>query len=186
MRVSNWQSFDLSPFFGSPSWAHQQLHTHTHNVLPTHSLTMRAACAACRVESSSLWTCFPELRGAVEAAACRFSDCLHVAEPGCSVLEAETEFERYPLYLRCLEEIRVGQWPCHDGQLRSCWDPGMCGHALRACLFTTFLMTGSTDNTGACCDAVLCQAREEHDTKVLQAGKRLREGNAKVRMHGAQ
>lgn len=37
---------------------------------------------------------------------CRFADCLHVAEPGCSV--SGLDLERYGLYLRFLAEVKVG------------------------------------------------------------------------------
>ena len=50
---------------------------------------------------------FPELRGLV--ARCQFSDCAHIHEPGCAVLEAvekgEVRPERYDSYLR----LRAGE-----------------------------------------------------------------------------
>ncbi|PNH11412.1 putative ribosome biogenesis GTPase RsgA, partial [Tetrabaena socialis] len=50
-----------------------------------------------------LAACFPELAAAMAAQPCRFSDCLHVAEPGCSVRAAAPE--RYLYYRRFLAEM---------------------------------------------------------------------------------
>jgi ribosome biogenesis GTPase len=45
---------------------------------------------------------FPELRRRLERRACRFSDCRHRGDQGCG---AGTDWDRYPLYRRCLEEL---------------------------------------------------------------------------------
>jgi ribosome biogenesis GTPase / thiamine phosphate phosphatase len=59
------------------------------------------------IEPEELDAYFPELRARV--AACQFSDCTHVHEPGCAVLQAveagEINPERYASYLR----IRFGE-----------------------------------------------------------------------------
>ncbi|GLI63966.1 hypothetical protein VaNZ11_007134, partial [Volvox africanus] len=57
------------------------------------------------IHSSELARFFPEMVTRTAASSCRFSDCLHVAEPGCSVSTAG--LERYPHYLRFLQEIKV-------------------------------------------------------------------------------
>ena len=60
------------------------------------------------MEEDELSDMFPEIAGA--AAGCRYSDCRHVAEPGCRVLEALKEGRidegRYGSYRSILEEIR--------------------------------------------------------------------------------
>ncbi|GFR42533.1 hypothetical protein Agub_g3438, partial [Astrephomene gubernaculifera] len=40
------------------------------------------------IPSSQLASCFPELAARVAASPCRFRDCMHVAEPGCTVRQA--------------------------------------------------------------------------------------------------
>ncbi|KAG2432953.1 hypothetical protein HXX76_008681 [Chlamydomonas incerta] len=57
------------------------------------------------ISSPELAACFPEVAHLVEATPCRFSDCLHVAEPGCAVRGAG--LERYTFYLRFLQDIRA-------------------------------------------------------------------------------
>ncbi len=57
------------------------------------------------ISSTDLGRCFPEVAHLTAERPCRFSDCLHVAEPGCSVSGAG--MERYPHYLRFLAEIKV-------------------------------------------------------------------------------
>jgi ribosome biogenesis GTPase len=56
--------------------------------------------------------CFPEFREYLGK--CRFSDCAHVAEPGCAVREAveagEIEGSRYESYLKLRAEA-VAAWP---------------------------------------------------------------------------
>ena len=53
-------------------------------------------------DPQALAASFPELRQRLEHRACRFSDCRHRGDPGCT---AGTDWERYPLYRRCLEEL---------------------------------------------------------------------------------
>ena len=47
---------------------------------------------------------FPELRRQLAQGACRYSNCLHLGDPGCA---AGQDWERYPLYRQCLEEIQA-------------------------------------------------------------------------------
>lgn len=47
---------------------------------------------------------FPELRQRLEGRACRYSNCLHLGDPGCAVGQ---DWDRYPLYRQCLEEIQT-------------------------------------------------------------------------------
>ncbi|KAJ9528020.1 hypothetical protein QJQ45_005702 [Haematococcus lacustris] len=50
---------------------------------------------------------FPEFVAIAEAAGgCRFANCHHVAEPGCPVTAQPQPLERYPYYLKFLDEIR--------------------------------------------------------------------------------
>lgn len=62
------------------------------------------------VDPRELSAAFPEMREA--AAACRFGDCRHVAEPGCGVLDAlasgEIDKGRYENYLSLREETEGG------------------------------------------------------------------------------
>lgn len=46
---------------------------------------------------------FPELRLRLQRQTCRYSNCLHLGDPGCTVGE---DWDRHPLYRQCLEEIR--------------------------------------------------------------------------------
>jgi putative ribosome biogenesis GTPase RsgA len=40
---------------------------------------------------------------------CRFADCMHLAEPGCAVTEAE--LERHEHYVKFLAEVKVrAEW----------------------------------------------------------------------------
>eukprot|EP00775_Hariotina_reticulata_P010727 gene10727-10884_t len=62
--------------------------------------------ASAKVSSTQLGGLFPEFVAAVEGAGgCRFSDCMHLAEPGCAV--TAHEFERYEHYLKFLAEIKA-------------------------------------------------------------------------------
>lgn len=61
------------------------------------------------ISSTGLAELFPEFRAARAVAPggkCRFDDCMHVAEPGCAVMDAE--LERYPHYIKFLAEVKVG------------------------------------------------------------------------------
>ncbi|GLC41191.1 hypothetical protein PLESTM_001165100 [Pleodorina starrii] len=57
------------------------------------------------IPSQHLSACFPEMSSRLTASPCRFSDCLHLAEPGCGIREAG--LERYAHYTRFLQEIRA-------------------------------------------------------------------------------
>ncbi|KAL6763844.1 hypothetical protein V8C86DRAFT_3012707 [Haematococcus lacustris] len=60
-----------------------------------------------RVSSQELASLFPEFVAIAEAAGgCRFANCHHVAEPGCPVTAQPQPLERYPYYLKFLDEIR--------------------------------------------------------------------------------
>jgi ribosome biogenesis GTPase len=59
-----------------------------------------------RIESQDLAACFPDIQAIVRDRPCRFSDCAHVMEPGCSV-NVEDGLERYPHYLKMLFDIKV-------------------------------------------------------------------------------
>jgi ribosome biogenesis GTPase len=50
-----------------------------------------------------LATLFPELRQRLERRSCRYSNCLHLGDPGCA---AGQDWDRHPLYRQCLEEIQ--------------------------------------------------------------------------------
>jgi energy-coupling factor transporter ATP-binding protein EcfA2 len=63
-------------------------HTHTHAHTHTHQPTNRAG----------------------HAVACRFGDCMHLAEPGCAVTAAE--LQRHEHYVKFLAEIKVGCGVC--------------------------------------------------------------------------
>ncbi len=45
---------------------------------------------------------FPEIREQLKDHSCRFRDCLHRDEPGCCI---NKDWERYSLYLNCIEEM---------------------------------------------------------------------------------
>lgn len=45
---------------------------------------------------------FPELRQRLQRRSCRYSNCLHLGDPGCAAGE---DWDRHPLYRQCLEEI---------------------------------------------------------------------------------
>lgn len=65
------------------------------------------------IDPAGLEQCFPEF---AMHKGCRFSDCLHVGEPGCAVHEAvqsgEISSSRYASYLRLLEEVKgMSKWP---------------------------------------------------------------------------
>lgn len=47
---------------------------------------------------------FPELRQRLTQHVCRYSNCLHLGDPGCAAGE---DWDRYPLYRQCLEEIQA-------------------------------------------------------------------------------
>lgn len=60
-----------------------------------------------RVSSQELASLFPEFVAIAQAAGgCRFANCHHVAEPGCPVTAQPQPLERYPYYLKFLDEIR--------------------------------------------------------------------------------
>jgi len=47
---------------------------------------------------------FPDLRRRLQGRSCRYSNCLHLGDPGCVVGQ---DWDRYPLYRQCLEEIQA-------------------------------------------------------------------------------
>jgi ribosome biogenesis GTPase len=47
---------------------------------------------------------FPELSERLERQSCRYSNCLHLGDPGCA---AGRDWDRHPLYRQCLEEIQA-------------------------------------------------------------------------------
>jgi ribosome biogenesis GTPase len=47
---------------------------------------------------------FPELRQRLDVNSCRYSNCLHLGDPGCG---AGQDWDRHPLYRQCLEEIQI-------------------------------------------------------------------------------
>ena len=53
-------------------------------------------------EAIDLGPLFPEIRRRLEAGCCRFKNCLHLGDPGCAV---GVDWERYPLYSQCLEDL---------------------------------------------------------------------------------
>lgn len=65
------------------------------------------------VTAHGLARLFPDLSSAADAGGgCRFSDCLHLAEPGCAVRGAE--LERHALYIKMLREIKARE----EGEVR--------------------------------------------------------------------
>ncbi len=58
------------------------------------------------IESEELWHFFPEMIS--RASQCRFYNCTHIHEPGCSIIEAveggEISVERYESYLKIMDE----------------------------------------------------------------------------------
>lgn len=46
---------------------------------------------------------FPELRQRLERSSCRYSNCLHLGDPGCA---AGQDWDRHSLYRQCLDEIQ--------------------------------------------------------------------------------
>jgi len=59
------------------------------------------------IQPEELDAYFPELKRHV--AACQFSDCTHVHEPGCAVLKALEAGEIHPLRYRSYRRIRLGE-----------------------------------------------------------------------------
>lgn len=57
---------------------------------------------------------FPEIRRALEAGACRFSNCLHQGDPGCAVGEG---WDRCAHYRQCLEEVMAAAEPTRERPL---------------------------------------------------------------------
>jgi ribosome biogenesis GTPase len=66
-------------------------------------------------EPAELARLFPEIRARLEGAACRFKNCLHQGDPGCAVGEV---WERYPLYISCLDTL-LAQVERERGRQRS-------------------------------------------------------------------
>jgi ribosome biogenesis GTPase len=53
-------------------------------------------------DPSRLAALFPEIVSRLASGPCRYSNCLHTGDPGCAV---GTNWDRYPLYGQCLEEL---------------------------------------------------------------------------------
>jgi len=62
-------------------------------------------------EPSALAPLFPEIRQHLAGGGCRFKNCLHQGDPGCAVGEA---WDRYPLYLQCLETALAQAAPTRE------------------------------------------------------------------------
>ena len=56
------------------------------------------------LRSEELAGLFPELRRRLGSQRCRYSNCLHLGDPGCVVGD---DWDRHPLYRQCLEEIQA-------------------------------------------------------------------------------
>lgn len=59
----------------------------------------------CRLAEPCSWFCCGAVR--------RFADCMHLAEPGCSVTAAE--LERHEHYIKFLAEVKVCHMDFRDG-----------------------------------------------------------------------
>ena len=57
-------------------------------------------------DPAQLAALFPEVRQQLARAGCQFRDCLHQGEPGCAV---GRDWERYPWYSLCLQDLREQQ-----------------------------------------------------------------------------
>jgi ribosome biogenesis GTPase len=57
-------------------------------------------------DPAELAALFPEVRQHLAGAGCQFRDCLHQGEPGCAV---GSDWERYPWYSLCLQDLREQQ-----------------------------------------------------------------------------
>jgi ribosome biogenesis GTPase len=66
-------------------------------------------------DPTALAALFPEVRQHLARAGCQFRDCLHQGEPGCAV---GSDWERYPWYSLCLQDLRDGQQRGEDQGLR--------------------------------------------------------------------
>jgi ribosome biogenesis GTPase len=55
-------------------------------------------------DPQALALAFPELRSVLEAKPCRFRNCRHQGDPGCTM---GTDWDRYPLYGQCLAELEA-------------------------------------------------------------------------------
>ncbi len=75
------------------------------------------AFALWNIEPAELDGYFIEMRPYLEQ--CQFSDCTHIDEPGCAVIEAVEQdrisFDRYDSYLRLREEIEELYWATDKG-----------------------------------------------------------------------
>jgi ribosome biogenesis GTPase len=60
------------------------------------------------VDPAALGPLFPEIRGRLGQACCRFRNCLHQGDPGCAVGDG---WDRYSLYRSCLEAALVAAAP---------------------------------------------------------------------------
>ena len=67
-----------------------------------------------KISSQELSVMFPEMREAMERQPCRFSNCIHLMEPGCSINSGSQAMERYPMYVKMLMEIKVRPKLCRS------------------------------------------------------------------------
>ena len=58
---------------------------------------------------------FPEVARRLRSGRCRYSNCLHRGDPGCAV---GTDWDRYPLYGQCLQELMAAGGPVAEPRLR--------------------------------------------------------------------
>jgi len=58
---------------------------------------------------------FPEVVRRLAAGLCRYTNCLHAGDPGCAV---GTDWDRYPLYGQCLQELLASGPPPPERQPR--------------------------------------------------------------------
>lgn len=61
-----------------------------------------------RVTTSNVARFFPEIQRITDVNPCRFSNCTHVHEPGCSVRDGG--WERYEYYVRCAGHTYLPTW----------------------------------------------------------------------------
>jgi hypothetical protein len=134
-----------------------------------------------RVAAVDLAAMFPEFRSRVEAQPCRFDNCQHVLEPGCSINTLDLE--------RCVRARRMC-WLA-----RCCWSPGPlapCQPPSPPCSPAPGLEVPRRRAPTAPPPApsryeyylklmAEVRTREEQDVRALQLAKRRREGSTKVK-----
>ncbi|MFM2081051.1 MAG: ribosome small subunit-dependent GTPase [Cyanobacteriota bacterium] len=55
-------------------------------------------------DAVGLGALFPEIRSRMERQDCRFTNCLHLGDPGCAV---GSDWDRHPLYRSCIEAVQA-------------------------------------------------------------------------------